>query len=253
MAAGRHGGEGRRIGDAARHRRGRAAQDQPVGLGQHVQELAIGDRAVAGLDRLRAASRADCRHAQHLQQRRDVAADRPQAHDHRALALEVARRALAQPGLPGVAALGIGQQGEASVERDQRPQGAVRDGDRRCPRGGRHLDAASAQFAIERPLGAGGMDLQPLEAGRLAQHGLEAFELGRRIVLARAAGHLARHEGDIGLAGAVGRQRLLGRAEEEAARGNGGLDTGAPRLEGVGREQQGERAGHALETRGCPA
>ena len=136
-------------------------------------------------------------HAQHLQQRRDVAADRAHADDHRALALEIARRALAQPRLPGMAALGVGQQREAPVDRDQRAQHAVRHRHRGGARGRRHLHAAPAQLAIDRPLGAGRMDLQPAQPRRLAQHRLEAAELGRRIVLARLAGDLAGHEGDV--------------------------------------------------------
>jgi hypothetical protein len=87
MAAPRHRLEGRRVGDAARRGRGRAAQDQPVGLGQRLQQLAIGDGAVAGFDRLGAAMGADHRHAQHPEVPGNVATDRTQADDHRALAL----------------------------------------------------------------------------------------------------------------------------------------------------------------------
>src|SRR5258705_12888 len=86
MAPRRHRLEGRRVGDAARRGRGRAAQDQPVGLGQRFQQLVVGDGAVAGFDRLGAAMGAEDGHAQHLQMRGNVAADRTQADDHRALA-----------------------------------------------------------------------------------------------------------------------------------------------------------------------
>ncbi len=47
---------------------------------------------------------------------------------HGALAREISRRALSQPGLPGMAALSVGQQREAPVDRYHGAQGAVRYG-----------------------------------------------------------------------------------------------------------------------------
>lgn len=183
---------------------------------QHAEEVAIGNGAIARRYRLGLAPRADHSHAQYLEKGCNVPADGTQAHDHGTLPLEVTRRALSQPRLPDMSTLGVGQQRKASIEGDQRAQDTVRHGHGRRARGRRYLDAALAQFPIDRPLRTGGMDLQPFELRRLAQHGLEATQLGRIVVLARVARDFARHERDVGLTRPVRGERILGGDEGES-------------------------------------
>ena len=140
--------------------------------------------------------------------------------------------------LPGMPALGVGQQREAAVDGDQGAQHAVRDGHRGGARGGRDLDATPAQFAIDRPLGAGRMDLQPFELRRFAHDRVEALQFRRRIAGARLARDFAGHEGDIGIARAVVRQRLFRRQQRQAACRNCGLDACTPRAQGEGGKQE---------------
>ena len=88
------------------------------------------------------------------------------------------------------------------------------------------------EAAILKTLGAGGMDLQPFQLGRLPDHGIEALQLRRRMARARLAGDLAGHEGDIDVRGAVGGECVLGGDERDA------VDAFAPGTQGVGGEEE---------------